>query len=123
MTIRCKKTVRYGMLRLCHNAIHRNAASRRKTSASFIAQYPAEVKPVLASIQPVARCSAIASIALAALLGAGSVLGQPYPNKPIKLFVGFPPGGGSDALARLVGAALPEKLSQHDGDGYVARAV
>jgi len=67
---------------------------------------------MFASIQPVARGSVIASITLAALLGAGSVLGQPYPNKPIKLFVGFPPGGGSDALARLVGAALPEKLSQ-----------
>ena len=34
------------------------------------------------------------------------------PSKSIRLFVGFPPGGGSDALARLVGAALPEKLGQ-----------
>ena len=46
------------------------------------------------------------------LLVANSAFAQAYPNKPIKLFVGFPPGGGSDALARLVGAALPEKLSQ-----------
>src|SRR5690349_831131 len=35
-----------------------------------------------------------------------------WPQKPIKLFVGFPPGGGADAMARLVGAKLPEKLGQ-----------
>ena len=51
-------------------------------------------------------------IALAALaLAAGPVFAQ-YPNKPIKLIVGFPPGGGSDAAARLTGAALSEKLGQ-----------
>jgi tripartite-type tricarboxylate transporter receptor subunit TctC len=49
---------------------------------------------------------------LAVLTGAGGAWAQPYPNKPIRLFVGFPPGGGSDALARMLGAALPEKLSQ-----------
>lgn len=43
---------------------------------------------------------------------AGSVAAQSYPVKPIKLYVGFPPGGGSDTLARLLGAALTEKLGQ-----------
>ena len=42
----------------------------------------------------------------------GSAVAQPYPAKPIKLYVGFPPGGGSDTLARLLGAALGEKLGQ-----------
>ena len=37
---------------------------------------------------------------------------QTYPTKPIKLVVGFPPGGGSDAAARILGAALQEKLAQ-----------
>ena len=46
------------------------------------------------------------------MLAGSSAYGQAYPNKSIRLFVGFPPGGGSDALARLVGAALPEKLGQ-----------
>ena len=35
---------------------------------------------------------------------------QPYPARPIRIFVGFTPGGGSDAIARLVGAALGEEL-------------
>lgn len=52
-------------------------------------------------------------IAVAALPFSSSfVMAQSYPTKPIRVFVGFPPGGGSDALARLVGAALPEKLGQ-----------
>jgi tripartite-type tricarboxylate transporter receptor subunit TctC len=35
-----------------------------------------------------------------------------WPNKAIKLMVGFPPGGGADAMGRLVAAKLPEKLGQ-----------
>ena len=31
-----------------------------------------------------------------------------YPNKPIRLIVGFPPGGGNDLLSRLVAAKLSE---------------
>lgn len=45
-------------------------------------------------------------------LGVGRVSAQSYPAKSIRLFVGFPPGGGSDALARLLGGALPDKLGQ-----------
>jgi tripartite-type tricarboxylate transporter receptor subunit TctC len=37
---------------------------------------------------------------------------EKWPAKPIKLYVGFPPGGGADAMARLVAAKLPERLGQ-----------
>lgn len=60
----------------------------------------------------IARGFFVGSSALMMLLAGSSACGQSYPNKSIRLFVGFPPGGGSDALARLVGAALPEKLGQ-----------
>ncbi len=59
-----------------------------------------------------ARIPAVALIFFAALLGPGTASAQAYPSKPIKLIVGFPPGGGSDALARILGAALTEKLGQ-----------
>lgn len=46
------------------------------------------------------------------LSDAGIARAQSFPNRPIKLIVGFPPGGGSDAAARLLGASLATKLGQ-----------
>ena len=46
------------------------------------------------------------------LLGAATADAQQYPNRPIRLIVGYPPGGPSDITARLVAPYLTEALGQ-----------
>jgi tripartite-type tricarboxylate transporter receptor subunit TctC len=37
---------------------------------------------------------------------------QTYPTRPVRLIVGYPPGGSNDILARLMGQWLSERLGQ-----------
>jgi len=47
------------------------------------------------------------------LLGAAPVHAQgQYPGKPVRLIVPFPPGGGTDTLARILGQKLADVLGQ-----------
>jgi tripartite-type tricarboxylate transporter receptor subunit TctC len=43
---------------------------------------------------------------------AAAVPAQSYPAKPIRFVVGFPPGGGNDIIARMVGAKMQESWGQ-----------
>ena len=58
------------------------------------------------------RLLAIAVGVAALVAGASAALAQPYPNKPIRMVIAFPPGGTSDFVGRVVAAKLAEFLGQ-----------
>jgi tripartite-type tricarboxylate transporter receptor subunit TctC len=47
-----------------------------------------------------------------ALLLSAAAIAQPFPTKPVRIVVPFPPGGGADALARLMAPKLTELWKQ-----------
>jgi tripartite-type tricarboxylate transporter receptor subunit TctC len=53
-----------------------------------------------------------AVFACAAALMAATAQAQAFPDKPIRVIVGFPPGGPTDAVARIVGEHVSQTLGQ-----------
>ena len=53
-----------------------------------------------------------AGAALALLPGAAAWSAETYPAKPVRLIVGFAPGGGADALTRIIAEGLSKQLGQ-----------
>lgn len=51
-------------------------------------------------------------LALTVIFAGQSVAQSNYPSKPIRLVVGFPPGGSNDVIARVLGAKLQEVWGQ-----------
>jgi len=54
---------------------------------------------------------AAACVALLALTTAGAGANE-YPTRPVRIIVGFPPGGATDLVARAIGPKLSEALQQ-----------
>ncbi|GAC1500567.1 MAG: tripartite tricarboxylate transporter substrate binding protein [Bradyrhizobium sp.] len=49
---------------------------------------------------------------ISALASIGGASALDYPARPVRFVVGYPPGGATDILARLIGQRLSEKLGQ-----------
>jgi tripartite-type tricarboxylate transporter receptor subunit TctC len=60
------------------------------------------------------RCGIWIAAGAALIAGAASpaILAQPYPAKPIRLVIGYEPGGGADNIARLMAATMSEVIGQ-----------
>jgi tripartite-type tricarboxylate transporter receptor subunit TctC len=66
------------------------------------------------AFQAVSNTFVVAVSALAMIVFSGTSHAQEnYPNKPIRLLLGFAPGGGSDIVARLIAKPLGERLGQN----------
>lgn len=57
-------------------------------------------------------CLRLAASASALSLLPGVALAQKYPARPVRLIVGYAAGGAADALGRIVGQAMSERLGQ-----------
>lgn len=68
-----------------------------------------------AGVTRLASATALAvafALALHAPNAGAQTAAQTYPNKPIRLIIGFPPGGGADGVARPIADALSKALGQ-----------
>jgi tripartite-type tricarboxylate transporter receptor subunit TctC len=53
-----------------------------------------------------------AVVLITGLLAAACAWGQDWPSKPVRFIVPYPPGGGTDVIARIVQSRLGEMLGQ-----------
>src|ERR1700730_11294077 len=81
----------------------RNGMASRRTAMALIAM-SISASSILVS--------GILASAILALASVGSASALDYPTRPIRFFVGYPPGGATDTLARLFGQRLSERLGQ-----------
>jgi tripartite-type tricarboxylate transporter receptor subunit TctC len=62
--------------------------------------------------QPLFRTPWAAACSALLMLAAGNVAAEEYPVRPVRMIIGFPPGGATDLVARIIAPKLGETLKQ-----------
>jgi tripartite-type tricarboxylate transporter receptor subunit TctC len=68
--------------------------------------------PLIATKAPRRQFLRVAAGAVVLTTASRFVLAQNYPSRPVRILVGFPPGGAADIIARLYGQSLSVRLGQ-----------
>jgi tripartite-type tricarboxylate transporter receptor subunit TctC len=71
-----------------------------------------QVASLASTSTPLTRRQIGALLLSSALVGVSGVSEAAYPDRPLRIVVPFAPGGGTDLIARTIGASLAEALGQ-----------
>src|SRR5262249_32256124 len=67
--------------------------------------------PMRRSVRVGALAGVVSALIVTVIAAAGTAAAQPgFPNRPIRILVGFAPGGLSDIISRVVGTKMGEIL-------------
>ena len=75
-------------------------------------RYGMQLHEEISSISAVLRFLCVLCVSGLVALASESAVAQQFPTKPVKIIVPFPPGGGADALARIMQPKLAELWKQ-----------
>src|SRR5215470_16236394 len=82
-----------------------SAGAQRQRSLASLSSEETAMRNIVRAI------ATMIAAGLCAVVGNGPALSA-YPERPIRLMVSFPPGGSSDAMARIVQPGLERLLGQ-----------
>jgi tripartite-type tricarboxylate transporter receptor subunit TctC len=68
---------------------------------------------ILASMTSLTRRTLLSGIAAAPLVSRAHAQATDFPDKPLRMVVGFPPGGPNDLLTRIIAPGIGERLGRN----------